>query len=40
MNGAGQEVFVEYGIALLPGDYTGPEVIAEAVKVIDVVGGR
>ena len=31
---------MEFNIALLPGDYIGPEVIAEAVKVIDVVGSR
>ncbi|MFW6055850.1 MAG: 3-isopropylmalate dehydrogenase [Chloroflexota bacterium] len=31
---------MEFNVALLPGDYIGPEVIAEAVKVIDVVGRR
>lgn len=29
---------MEFNIALLPGDYIGPEVIAEAVKAIDTVG--
>jgi 3-isopropylmalate dehydrogenase len=31
---------VEYKIALLPGDGIGPEIIAEAVKVLDAVGIR
>ena len=29
-----------YKIAVLPGDGTGPEVIAEAVKVLDAAGGK
>lgn len=29
---------MEFNIALLPGDYVGPEVIAEAVKVVDATG--
>ena len=29
---------MEFNIALLPGDYIGPEVAAEAVKVVDAVG--
>jgi 3-isopropylmalate dehydrogenase len=28
-----------YSIAKVPGDGTGPEVVAEAVKVLDVAGG-
>ncbi len=31
---------MEFNIALLPGDYIGPEIIAEAVKVVDVVGRK
>lgn len=31
---------MEFNIALLPGDYIGPEVIAEAVKVVTAVGKR
>lgn len=31
---------MEFNVALLPGDYVGPEVIAEAVKVVDAVGVR
>ena len=31
---------MELNIALLPGDYVGPEVIAEAVKVSEAVGKR
>lgn len=31
---------MEFNIALLPGDYIGPEIVAEAVKVVDVVGQR
>ena len=31
---------MEFDIALLPGDYIGPEVIAEAVKVANAVGQR
>ena len=29
-----------YKIAVLPGDGTGPEVIAEAVKVLDAAGKK
>ena len=29
-----------YKIAVLPGDGTGPEVIAEAVKVLDAAGRK
>lgn len=29
---------MEFNIALLPGDYVGPEVVAEAVKVVNAVG--
>lgn len=31
---------MEFKIALLPGDYIGPEVVAEAVKVVDFVGKK
>ena len=31
---------MEFNIALLPGDYIGPEVIAEAVKVVETVGTK
>ncbi len=31
---------VEFNIAVLPGDYIGPEVVAEGVKVIDAVAKR
>jgi len=31
---------LEFNIALLPGDYIGPEVVAEAVKVVDATGRR
>ncbi len=31
---------MKFNIARLPGNYVGLEIIAEAVKVIDVVGSR
>ncbi|MDO8688430.1 MAG: isocitrate/isopropylmalate family dehydrogenase, partial [Dehalococcoidia bacterium] len=31
---------MEFNIALLPGDGIGVDVTAEAVKVLDVVGGK
>jgi len=35
-----QEIAVEYNITVLPGDGIGPEIIAEAVKVLNAVANR
>jgi len=31
---------MEFNIALLPGDYVGPEVVAEAVKIVNTIGEK